>query len=138
MPDPVAAPAAPAPARRLIRLAPRSSLDYGYACKRACGHVGERVEVVLDIGSVKEFGASIRQIWMDGVDGVDVPRMALALAILVVALMLRRPVASLVLRLLRRGPQPHEPPPQPEGGLKTPARPLSAAGESDIAQGGAA
>lgn len=61
------------------------------------------MEVVLDIGSVKEFGASIRQIWMDGVDGVDVPRMALALAILVVALMLRRPVASLVLRLLRRG-----------------------------------
>ena len=43
-----------------------------------------------------------------------------------------------LLRLLRRGPQPHEPPPQPEGGLKTPARPLSAAGESDIAQGGAA
>ncbi len=39
-------------------------------------------------------------------------------------------------RLLKKGPQPHEAPPEPQGGLKTPARPLSAAGEADIATGG--
>ena len=41
-------------------------------------------------------------------------------------------------RLLKKGPTPHDRPPSPEGGLKTPARPLSAAGEADIAEGGAA
>jgi MscS family membrane protein len=50
----------------------------------------------------KDFWNSVRQIWIDGIGGVDVPRMAIALAILVAALILRRPVASLVLRLLRR------------------------------------
>lgn len=39
-------------------------------------------------------------------------------------------------RLLKKGPQPHEKAPDPEGGLKTPARPLSAADESDIAERG--
>ena len=38
-------------------------------------------------------------------------------------------------RLLRKGPRPNEAPPDPEGGLKTPARPLSAADDSDIAEG---
>ncbi len=67
-----------------------------------CDHVRERVEDILDIGSVNKFWHSVRQIWMDGIGGVDVPRMAIALAIQVFALILRRPVASLVLRLLRR------------------------------------
>ena len=60
------------------------------------------MEDILDIGSVNKFWHSVRQIWIDGIGGVDVPRMAIALAILVAALILRRPVASLVLRLLRR------------------------------------
>ncbi len=33
-------------------------------------------------------------------------------------------------KLLRKGPQPHEPPPRRDDGEKTPARPLSAAGET--------
>ena len=33
-------------------------------------------------------------------------------------------------KLLRKGPQPHEPPPRRDQGEKTPARPLSAAGET--------
>lgn len=70
--------------------------------EKACDHVWKRVEDILDIGSVKDFWNSVRQVWIDGVGGVDVPRMAIALAILVAALILRRPVASLVLRLLRR------------------------------------
>ncbi len=70
--------------------------------EKACDHVWKRVEDILDIGSVKDFWNSVRQIWIDGIGGVDVPRMAIALAILVAALILRRPVASLVLRLLRR------------------------------------
>ena len=61
------------------------------------------MEDILDIGSFEAFWASVKQVWIDGVGGVDVPRMAIALAILVVALILRRPVASLMLRLLRRG-----------------------------------
>ena len=39
-------------------------------------------------------------------------------------------------RLLKKGPQPQETGPEPDGGLKTPARPLSMAGEADIAEGG--
>ncbi|MDO5624511.1 MAG: cytochrome ubiquinol oxidase subunit I [Pseudomonadota bacterium] len=42
-----------------------------------------------------------------------------------------------LLRLLRKGPVPAEPSPRPEGGRKTPARPLSVADASDIAEGGA-
>jgi cytochrome bd ubiquinol oxidase subunit I len=35
-----------------------------------------------------------------------------------------------LLKLLRKGPQPHEPPPRRDQGDKTPARPLSAANET--------
>lgn len=60
------------------------------------------MEDILDIGSFDQFVAGLKRIWADGVDGVDVPRMAIALAILVTALILRKPVASILLRLLRR------------------------------------
>ena len=33
-----------------------------------------------------------------------------------------------LLKLIRKGPQPHEPAPRTEGGEKTPARPLSVGG----------
>src|SRR5690606_38953802 len=77
-----------------------------------------------------------RQTWMgsrqlrtaDAVSRVDAPSASVWLDVIVLAYAVVFGFGTAyILQMLRRGPLPHEPEPDTEGGERTPARPLSAA-----------